>query len=108
MPKDAAEITESLIAHPAVKKINFTGSSAVGKIIASSAGKHMKPVLMELGGKASAIVLADADLDIAAAQTALGAFINVSISDPYCLTVSLQGANFSYRPGKFACQQSAS
>lgn len=107
-PKDAAEITESLIAHPAVKKINFTGSSAVGKIIASSAGKHMKPVLMELGGKASAIVLADADLDVAAAQTALGAFINVSISEPYCLTVSLQKTNFLYSLDKSACPQNVS
>lgn len=93
-PSDAAEITESLIAHPSVKKINFTGSSAVGKIIASSAGKHMKPVLMELGGKASAVVLADADLDVAAAETARGAFVNVRISNPYCLARSRQDTNF--------------
>ena len=78
-PADAAPITEALIAHPAVKKINFTGSSAVGKIIASLAGKHMKPVLMELGGKASAVVLADADLKLAAIETAKGAFIIVSL-----------------------------
>lgn len=78
-PADGAEIIQTLIAHPAVKKINFTGSSAVGKIIASSAGKHMKPVLMELGGKASAIVLPDADLEVAAVETAKGAFMNVRI-----------------------------
>jgi len=67
-----------LIAHPAIKKINFTGSSKVGSIISASAGKHLKPVLMELGGKASAIVMKDADLENAALQCTLGAFLNVS------------------------------
>ncbi|OAX82461.1 hypothetical protein ACJ72_03193 [Emergomyces africanus] len=52
----AADITTVLIAHPAVRKINFTGSTQVGKIIASTAGKYIKPVLLELGGKASAPV----------------------------------------------------
>jgi acyl-CoA reductase-like NAD-dependent aldehyde dehydrogenase len=75
---DAREVTESLVAHPAVKKINFTGSTAVGSSIASAAGKHLKPVLMELGGKASAIVLDDADVENAARQCLLGAFLNVS------------------------------
>lgn len=78
-PRDAPKITETLIAHPAVRKINFTGSSHVGSIISSIAGKHLKPVLMELGGKASAIVLRDADLHNAAKQCALGAFLNVSV-----------------------------
>lgn len=72
-PSDAADITNALIEHPAIKKINFTGSTAVGSIIASKAGKELKPVLMELGGKASAIVCADADLEKAAFQCALGA-----------------------------------
>ncbi|MCJ1388709.1 hypothetical protein MMC18_001558 [Xylographa bjoerkii] len=75
-PQDAAEITTLLIEHPAVKKINFTGSTHVGSIIAATAGKNLKPVLMELGGKASAIVLADADLKKAATQCALGAFFH--------------------------------
>jgi acyl-CoA reductase-like NAD-dependent aldehyde dehydrogenase len=75
-PQDAAQITTALIEHPAIKKINFTGSTAVGRIIASQAGKNLKPVLMELGGKASAIVLDDADLKNAATQCALGAFLN--------------------------------
>lgn len=70
-------MTQALIAHPSVKKINFTGSTAVGSIIASLAGKHLKPVLMELGGKASAIVLRDADLGKAAQHCTMGAFINV-------------------------------
>jgi hypothetical protein len=50
-PQDGAEITPALIAHPAVRKINFTGSTAVGSIVAGLAGKALKPVLMELGGK---------------------------------------------------------
>jgi acyl-CoA reductase-like NAD-dependent aldehyde dehydrogenase len=75
-PKDAARITTALIEHPAIKKVNFTGSTAVGRIIAQTAGKNLKPVLMELGGKASAIVLDDADLKKAATQCALGAFLH--------------------------------
>jgi acyl-CoA reductase-like NAD-dependent aldehyde dehydrogenase len=76
-PQDAAEVTTALIEHPLVKKINFTGSTVVGSIIAAAAGKNLKPVLMELGGKASAIVCADADLEKAAVQCALGAFLHV-------------------------------
>ncbi|KAK0719302.1 Aldehyde/histidinol dehydrogenase [Lasiosphaeris hirsuta] len=75
-PADAAAITQSLIAHASVKKINFTGSTAVGRIIGKIAGEHLKPVLLELGGKAPAIVWEDADLDNAAVQCALGAFLN--------------------------------
>jgi acyl-CoA reductase-like NAD-dependent aldehyde dehydrogenase len=75
-PEDAAQITNALIEHRAVKKINFTGSTAVGRIISSHAGKNLKPVLMELGGKASAIVLDDANMKTAATQCALGAFLH--------------------------------
>ncbi|CAG2011772.1 unnamed protein product [Fusarium graminearum] len=75
-PSDAAMVTDQLIAHPDIKKINFTGSSKVGSIISAIAGKHLKPVLMELGGKASALVLKDADLDNAAVQCTLGVFLN--------------------------------
>jgi acyl-CoA reductase-like NAD-dependent aldehyde dehydrogenase len=74
--EDAAQITTALIEHRAIKKINFTGSTAVGRIISSQAGKNLKPVLMELGGKASAIVLDDANLSTAATQCALGAFLH--------------------------------
>jgi len=76
-PQDAAEVTTALIEHTAVKKINFTGSTLVGSIIAGQAGKNLKPVLMELGGKASAIVCEDADLKKAGTQCALGAFLHV-------------------------------
>lgn len=78
-PSEAPATIDALVAHPHVKKINFTGSTRVGSLIAESAGKHLKPVLMELGGKASAIVLPDADLDEAAMHCARGAFLNVSL-----------------------------
>jgi acyl-CoA reductase-like NAD-dependent aldehyde dehydrogenase len=78
-PADAVPVTNSLIAHLAVRKINFTGSSKVGAIIAAEAGRHLKPTLMELGGKANAIVLKDANLENAAKHCAVGAFINVSL-----------------------------
>ena len=66
----------ALIDHPAVRRINFTGSTAVGKIIAKRAAEHLKPVLLELGGKAPLIVLDDADLDEAVKAAAFGAFMN--------------------------------
>lgn len=75
-PANAASVTQMLIADPAVKKINFTGSTVVGRIIGKLAGEQLKPVLLELGGKAPAIVWEDADLDNAAVQCALGAFLN--------------------------------
>jgi acyl-CoA reductase-like NAD-dependent aldehyde dehydrogenase len=74
---DAAAVTNALIGHPAVRKVNFTGSTNVGSIIASTAGKYIKPVLLELGGKASAVVLDDADLDKAAMNCAIGSFMHV-------------------------------
>jgi succinate-semialdehyde dehydrogenase/glutarate-semialdehyde dehydrogenase len=58
-----AEISEYLIPHPVIRKISFTGSTAVGKHLAMIAGKHMKRVTMELGGHAPAIVFSDADVD---------------------------------------------
>ncbi|WP_179504898.1 MULTISPECIES: aldehyde dehydrogenase [unclassified Sphingomonas] len=75
-PEDAAEIVGALIDHPAVRRINFTGSTAVGKIIATRAAGHLKPCLLELGGKAPLIVLEDADLDEAVKAAAFGAFMN--------------------------------
>ena len=75
-PEDAPKVVAALIAHPAVKRINFTGSSRVGKIIAKLAAEHLKPVLLELGGKAPLIVLDDADLDAAVDAAIFGAFAN--------------------------------
>ena len=73
---DAAAVANTIIESPLVKKVNFTGSTMTGSIIASKAGKELKPVLMELGGKASAIVCEDANLDNAAMQVALGSFLH--------------------------------
>jgi acyl-CoA reductase-like NAD-dependent aldehyde dehydrogenase len=75
-PKDAEAIAEALISHHAVKRVNFTGSTRVGKIIAGIAAKYLKPVLLELGGKAPLLVLDDADLDAAVDATVFGAFAN--------------------------------
>lgn len=73
---DAAEVTEQLIAHEAIRKVEFIGSAAVGRIVAQVAAKHLKPVLMELGGKCPAIVLDDADLGEAAKLCAVGAVLH--------------------------------
>ena len=75
-PDDAAAIVERLIAHPAVRRVNFTGSTHVGRIIAMHAAKHLKPALLELGGKAPVLVLEDADVDAAVDAIAFGAFFN--------------------------------
>ena len=74
--KDAQAVTEAVIGHPAVKRINFTGSSRVGRILAQLAAKYLKPILLELGGKAPLLVLADADIDAAVDATVFGAFAN--------------------------------
>jgi acyl-CoA reductase-like NAD-dependent aldehyde dehydrogenase len=75
-PEDAPDIVERLIANPAVRRVNFTGSTPVGRIVAQHAAKHLKPALLELGGKAPLLVLKDADLDEAAAGANFGAFMN--------------------------------
>jgi acyl-CoA reductase-like NAD-dependent aldehyde dehydrogenase len=75
-PADAGDVVGALIDAPEVRRINFTGSTAVGRIIAKRAAEHLKPVLLELGGKAPLIVLADADLDEAVKAAAFGAFMN--------------------------------
>jgi delta 1-pyrroline-5-carboxylate dehydrogenase len=62
-PKDAGAVVDALIAHKAVRRVNFTGSSRVGKIIAKKCAEYLKPVLLELGGKSPLVVLDDADLD---------------------------------------------
>lgn len=67
----------TMIEHPAVKKINFTGSTAVGRKIAKECGQNLKPCLMELGGKNSAIICADADLKVAVPCVLNGFSLNV-------------------------------
>ena len=75
-PQDAADVVGAMIDHPAVRRVNFTGSTAVGRIIAKRCAEHLKPVVLELGGKAPLIVLEDADLDEAVKAAAFGAFMN--------------------------------
>jgi acyl-CoA reductase-like NAD-dependent aldehyde dehydrogenase len=75
-PADAASIVEKLIAHPAVRRVNFTGSTRVGRVIAEVCARHLKPVLLELGGKAPFVVLDDADIGEAVKAAAFGAFMN--------------------------------
>ncbi|HEY0301366.1 MAG TPA: aldehyde dehydrogenase [Rhizomicrobium sp.] len=74
--EDAPQVVEALIAHPAVRRINFTGSSQVGRIVAQIAAKHLKPVLLELGGKAPLLVLDDANIGDAVDAAAFGAFMH--------------------------------
>ena len=75
-PADAGRVVDAMIAHPAVRRVNFTGSTHVGRIIATACAKHLKPAVLELGGKAPLLVLADADLDAAVNAAAFGAFAN--------------------------------
>lgn len=75
-PEDAPELVETLIAHPAVRRVNFTGSTRVGRLIGEISARHLKPSLLELGGKAPFIVLEDADIDAAVAAAAFGAYMN--------------------------------
>ena len=75
-PADAGAIVEALIAHPKVRRVNFTGSTHVGKIIAATCARYLKPSVLELGGKAPLIVLDDADLDAVVNAAAFGAFAN--------------------------------
>ncbi|WP_027350096.1 NAD-dependent succinate-semialdehyde dehydrogenase [Halotalea alkalilenta] len=73
---EPAEISARLIPHPAIRKVSFTGSTAVGKRLASLAGEHMKRVTMELGGHAPLIVCDDADIERAARQAVGAKFYN--------------------------------
>jgi len=70
------EISRYLIPHPVIRKISFTGSTAVGKKLAALAGQTMKRATMELGGHAPVIVAEDADLELAIRVSAAGKFRN--------------------------------
>ena len=75
-PADAGAVVEAMVAHPAVRRVNFTGSTRVGRIIAMTCAKHLKPAVLELGGKAPLVILDDADLDDAVNAAAFGCFAN--------------------------------
>jgi len=99
-PQDAADVVGALIDHKAVRRINFTGSTGVGKIIAKRAAEHLKPCLLELGGKAPLIVLDDADLDEAVKAAAFGAFMNqgqICMSTERIIVVEAVAAEFVKR-----------
>ncbi len=71
-----SEISSYLIASPIIRKVTFTGSTPVGKMLAGMAGQHMKRVTMELGGHAPAMVFDDADVEHAAKTLAFAKFRN--------------------------------
>lgn len=73
---DPAEISEYLIASPVIRKITFTGSTPVGKLLAGLAGRQMKRVSMELGGHAPVIVCEDADVALAVRSAGAAKFRN--------------------------------
>lgn len=121
--QDAAAVTEALISHRAIRKVEFIGSAAVGRIIGQIAGKHLKPILMELGGKSPAIVLKDANLEKAAKDILFGAFVHQgqicfsteriiveeSVSETFIQILKQEGSasHFSADPG-FAVSKSIS
>jgi benzaldehyde dehydrogenase (NAD) len=75
-PADAGAVVEAIVAHPAVRRVNFTGSTKVGKIIAMTCAKYLKPVVLELGGKAPMVILDDAVIEDAVNGAAFGCFAN--------------------------------
>ena len=104
-PAHAAEVVGALIDHPAVRRINFTGSTDVGRIVAKRAAESLKPVLLELGGKAPLIVLEDADLDEAVKAAAFGAFMNagqICMSTERIIAVEAVADEFARRFGEKA------
>ncbi|MBV6410553.1 MAG: aldehyde dehydrogenase [Burkholderiales bacterium] len=75
-PADAGAVVEAIVAQPAVRRVNFTGSTRVGRIIAMTCAKHLKPAVLELGGKAPMVVLDDANIDDAVDGAVFGCFAN--------------------------------
>ena len=75
-PGDAVPIGDELVSTPHVRRINFTGSTGTGRKLAEAAGRHLKRVVLELGGQNPLVVLRDADLEYAVNATAFGAFLH--------------------------------
>src|SRR4051812_13081333 len=75
-PGEAGPIGDVLCEHPAVRRLNFTGSTGGGRKPAQAAGRTLKRVVLELGGQNPLIVLADADLDYAVDASAFGAYLH--------------------------------
>lgn len=75
-PADAGAVVEAMVSHPAVRRVNFTGSTKIGKLIAQTCARYLKPAVLELGGKAPLVILDDADIDDAVNAAAFGCFAN--------------------------------
>nr|WP_325252802.1 aldehyde dehydrogenase [Amylibacter sp.] len=96
-PDEAPQVVEALVVHPAIRRVNFTGSTRVGRIISGLAGRSLKPALLELGGKAPMIILEDADIDAAVAAAGFAAFMNqgqICMSTERIITVGDAGDRF--------------
>ncbi|MFE9097355.1 aldehyde dehydrogenase family protein [Streptomyces sp. NPDC007264] len=74
--EDAAVVAQALVGDPRVRAVNFTGSTRVGRVVGELAARHLKPALLELGGKNAVIVLGDADVDHAVDAVAFSVFMN--------------------------------
>ena len=75
-PGEAGPIGQELVEHPAVRRLNFTGSTTTGRKLAEAAGRHLKRMVLELGGHNPLLVLDDADLDYAVDASAFGAYLH--------------------------------
>jgi acyl-CoA reductase-like NAD-dependent aldehyde dehydrogenase len=75
-PGEAQAIGEELVSHPGVRRLNFTGSTAAGRKLAEAAGRHLKRIVLELGGYNPLVVLADADVDYAVSASVFGSFLH--------------------------------
>jgi len=75
-PGGSDEVGEEIVAHPKVRRISFTGSTEVGRKLAEKAGKHLKKISLELGGKNPLIILKDADIDYAVNSAIFGRFLH--------------------------------
>ncbi|UCD77577.1 MAG: aldehyde dehydrogenase family protein [Desulfobacterales bacterium] len=74
--ENVADVGDELVANPLVGGVSFTGSTAVGRQVASKAGQMLKKVCVELGGKDSLIVLDDADMELALNAATFGTFMH--------------------------------
>ncbi|MCW2873393.1 aldehyde dehydrogenase family protein [Actinacidiphila oryziradicis] len=81
---DAPAIVGALIGDPRVRMVNFTGSTEVGRAVGVQAAQHLKPAVLELGGKNALLVLEDADVDYAVDAAVFGSFMN---SGQICMCV---------------------
>ncbi|GAB7106668.1 aldehyde dehydrogenase [Streptomyces phaeofaciens JCM 4814] len=79
-PDEAADVTRRLVTDPRVRAVSFTGSTAVGRAVGVEAARHLKPAVLELGGKNSLLVLQDADVDHAVDTAIVGSFLNAGQS----------------------------